>query len=122
MSPSKAHHDFVHWYVDGKDENTPYDFSSILTASIRLIAKWHEHTKYAVQFNLNGADGTIAQQNVYAGDTVQKPDNPTRTGYNFVHWYVSGGDENNIAICFPSDVCPRGLIVGCFPRILQYEV
>lgn len=38
--PAKASATFVHWYVDGEDENTAYDFSTPVTGNITMKAKW----------------------------------------------------------------------------------
>jgi uncharacterized repeat protein (TIGR02543 family) len=41
---------------------------------------------YTVTFNTNGGS-SIESQRVYQGNTVVKPTNPTRDGYEFVNWY-----------------------------------
>ena len=95
--PEKEGYIFVGWYTeDGK----AFDFNTVLTSNIKLIAKWKpiENTKYQVTFDANGGthttmDGgnTILVQFTEINGTVLKPVNPQRNGYNFVGWYTEDG-------------------------------
>ena len=47
---------------------------------------------YNVSFNINGADsGTIASQTINGGEKINKPADPTKSGYMFAGWFA---DEN----------------------------
>ncbi len=72
------------WYLN----NTKFDFTSDITKSITLVAKWEEDPeikRYTVKFDSDG--GTkIDDQRVIATKTVTEPTAPTKTGYKFVEW------------------------------------
>lgn len=85
--PVKADKVFKWWYLN--DENTAYDFSTVLTSDITLTAKWVE--SYTVSFAGDGID--IADVNVEKGSTVSEPDTPVRTGYVFDYWYSDDINE-----------------------------
>lgn len=44
--------------------------------------------KYNVKFNSNGGT-SVTSQKVDQGGVVTKPNNPTRTGYEFLDWYIN---------------------------------
>ena len=72
-----------------EDKNSSYG-----TVDITLVCVEIPHT---VTFSSNGS--TYRQYEVYDGDTVSRPSNPSRTGYTFGGWYISGPTRS------PS--CPR---------------
>ena len=45
--------------------------------------------KYTVTFNSNGGSA-VASQTITEGDKATKPQNPTRSGYNFGGWLLNG--------------------------------
>lgn len=51
-------------------------------------------TLYNVTFNLQGHGSAIAQQQKKAGSLVDKPTDPTETGWNFGGWYKEAGCSN----------------------------
>lgn len=50
-----------------------------------------EKTKYTVAFATDGGS-VVTSQDVYKGDTVPKPTDPTRDGYTFAGWQQDGSD------------------------------
>lgn len=56
---------------------------------------------YTVSFNMNGHGTEISSQQVVAGHSVTKPNNPTDTGYTFIRWYTT---NENTAYNFQSSV------------------
>ena len=98
---------FVRWYyVDAKNTNQTYDFSTLVTDPITLNAEWvQQHT---VSFNMNGHGAVIKPVTVDDGDTVSAPDPaPTAEGYEFGGWYIdvgcSAGREANFTAAISSD-------------------
>lgn len=79
---------FLGWYLDG----VKYDFSTPVTARITLIAKWKkvdgDKKQYDVLFETNGGS-KIPNQSVWEGDKVLKPNNPTKSCYEFAGWYTN---------------------------------
>ena len=98
---------FVRWYyVDAKNTNQTYDFSTLVTDPITLNAEWvQQHT---VTFNMNGHGAVIKPVTVDDGGTVSAPyPAPTAEGYAFGGWYTdvdcSTGREANFTAAISSD-------------------
>lgn len=75
---------------------TEDDFEEGTVLAARLIFGGTEYirlTQYAVTFDLDGAEGSIAPQTVNAqnGYLATKPADPAREGYVFEGWYLSDG-------------------------------
>ncbi|MCH5148139.1 MAG: InlB B-repeat-containing protein [Clostridiales bacterium] len=94
---------FDYWYAD--DEETPYDFSTPVTAELTLHACWKVDTRPLVTFNLGteGRNKTYALQRVEEGGHATKPEtDPDIDGYLFAGWYTEDGsaefDFENTAI------------------------
>lgn len=82
-------------YVDKAKEDrvVEEDYAELSVAEngeISLIAAGSISDKVTVSFDLNydGATGAPEDQEIDSGETVEKPSNPTRTGYNFGGWYT----------------------------------
>lgn len=86
-NPSRNGYNFAGWLLNGKE----YDFNSIVTGNITLEAKWVEVKKnnYTVTFNSNGGTA-VSSQTVVEGSKVSKPNDPTKSGYNFKGWLLNG--------------------------------
>lgn len=66
-----------------------------------------EPTTYIVTFDYNyGNKGTYTTVTVKDGQTVDRPDNPTRSGYTFAGWYTqaTGGEKFDFDIAVTGDV------------------
>ncbi len=86
-NPNKTGYRFVEWQLNGN----AYDFNSAVTANITLVAKWEStdnKKEYTVSFNSNGGS-TVAKQTIKEGGKVNKPNDPTRSGYRFVEWQLN---------------------------------
>lgn len=82
-APTKLGHAFNGWYSDN-NFNTPYVFSTVVTQSLILYAKWTVNP-YTLSFNANGgADVAAITQNF--GTVVTLP-TTTKLGYDFAGWY-----------------------------------
>lgn len=82
--PSNLHKDgytLVGWYLDNTYQNE-YDFNTPITSDLTLYAKWVV-SEYKVTFN----GTTLPDVEVKHGEHIEKPSNPTKTGYTFVGWY-----------------------------------
>jgi uncharacterized repeat protein (TIGR02543 family) len=87
--PTKTGHTFAGWFIDDNTFNTSYDFSSVVTDSNVLYAKWTVNS-YTIIFDGNGGTGTMDSQNVSFGSIVTL--NPL--GYNFNDRTFDGWSNN----------------------------
>ena len=87
-APTRDGYGFVHWVLQG--QTTAFDFDTPITANITLAAVWSAVT-FTVTFNADGGSPTPAMQTVGEGgrETLPTPE-PTRDGYDFVHWSLQG--------------------------------
>ncbi|MCL2569340.1 MAG: InlB B-repeat-containing protein, partial [Oscillospiraceae bacterium] len=92
-NPTRTGYSFVRW-MDESD--VTFVFTTPITTNRTLRAEWLP--EYLVTFQRN--DGTGAQHGspvtVVSGQTVARPADPTRAGYNFVRWI----DETNAEFVF----------------------
>ncbi len=89
-SPTKDGFIFIDWCVD-KGLSQPWKFSiEPVVEDITVYAKWEDASmvkKAKVVFDLNGGDSApIPEQEVPDRGRVAKPENPTKTGFDFVGW------------------------------------
>ena len=95
-NPQKDGYIFIGWYknLDDKEE---FDFNETVKSDITLRAKWekenntnlNEKKYYKITFNSNGGSKIISQE-VKEGESVKRPNNPTKKGYTFVYWQIDG--------------------------------
>ena len=89
IDPKKDGYIFIEWLLDGKS----YDFNSVVDKDITLTANWTEDVPekelVKVTFNTDGGT-TVANAVIEKGSKVSKPENPTKEGYTFVEWQLSG--------------------------------
>ncbi|MGL4981275.1 MAG: InlB B-repeat-containing protein [Treponemataceae bacterium] len=83
--PTKEDHIFSSWFTDFQLDQE-YDFSTEVTKSFTLHAKWILSVA-TVRFNSKGG-GILPNQKISIGDNVQKPTDPTRKGYLFGKWCI----------------------------------
>jgi uncharacterized repeat protein (TIGR02543 family) len=82
-APARTGYRFDGWYADG----SLYDFSSLVTGPVDLVAHW-TRTTFTVSFNPAGGNPLPADQTVGYGLRATDPGAPTRTGYTFGGWYL----------------------------------
>ncbi len=88
---------FIGWYsaAENGDEVVALDTDIITRAdadgNIKIYAVYSD--VYTVTFDADGGElaQTTLPQNVKRGEKIQKPDDPTRSGYAFVGWKAQGG-------------------------------
>lgn len=82
--PTKAGYDFQGWYLNG----ALYEFDLPVNANITLEAKWQEvEVGHKVTFDSKGGS-TVDPVYVEEGQLLEKPDNPTKSGNEFLGWYL----------------------------------
>jgi len=86
VNPTKEGYTFAGWYYDNNTFKQKCTFENPVNEDITVYAKWNK-ASYTVTFNSNG--GTeIDKIKVYHGEKIPTPDNPVKTGYNFLGWYT----------------------------------
>ncbi|MCQ2796265.1 MAG: InlB B-repeat-containing protein [Bacilli bacterium] len=83
------------WTTDTFDTDTQFTFGAEgtgtqVTGDLTLFAKWPAIKQYTVSFWDDSADPVeyvTLKQIVNHGEKVQRPENPTKTGYTFVKWH-----------------------------------
>jgi uncharacterized repeat protein (TIGR02543 family) len=90
--PTKVGYGFAYWFNETTGDE--WNFNMVITANLNLKAKWNIN-QYSVTFNAdNGTENTI--QTVTEGNKAIKPEDPTKSGYDFVCWFNEAtGDEWN---------------------------
>ena len=82
--PTKEGYTFNGWLLD--DE--PFDFSNKITEDITLVASWIEGSgDITIEFEV---DGTMKKMLIESGQTLTRPEDPVKEGYEFLGWYLDG--------------------------------
>ena len=91
-NPTRPGYTFGGWYTDNNTFAKAFLFTTPITASITLYAKWtvNSSTTYTVTFK----DGSNTYKTITAtsGYTISLPTNPSRSGYTFNGWFDSNGN------------------------------
>lgn len=85
--PIKEGYTFNGWYLNNK----LYDNKTKIKANLTLEAKF-AITKYLVTFDDD--NGNVSSIEVEYNKSVSKPDNPIRSGYTFLGWYLDNNKYN----------------------------
>lgn len=102
-------HNFDYWSYN----NLEYDFNTIVTKDITLIAKWSIKT-YQIIFSSNGS--IVEPQTVNYGEKIVQPSNPTYGNREFLYW-----SYNNVEYDFNTEVYKDMVLIANFSKI-RYEV
>ena len=84
VAPTREGYKFAAWSLGDRS----YSFEEAVTNNITLTAVWIADT-YTVNFDSAGGS-YVAGQSVRYGQTVAEPAAPTRSGYDFAGWRLSG--------------------------------
>ena len=87
-NPAKEDYKFVGWYLD-MECTEPADelLSKQITDDVTVYAKWRELKTFTVTFDTFG-EGYIEPITVKEGNLIPLPEEPVKTGYTFVGWYL----------------------------------
>lgn len=70
-----------------------YDFSTPVKDDVTLVAQWEKSKKWTITFDVNGGNTPApANQQIFDGDHIVKPTDPTREGYIFQGWTTVKND------------------------------
>ncbi|MDR2419374.1 MAG: InlB B-repeat-containing protein [Treponema sp.] len=97
--PTKDGYTFANWYRD-KEKKTRWDFDlDVVVQDTTLYAKWVEGKDvkpFKVTFDVDGGTPAPKEQEVFNGEPLTKPTNPTKEEHIFDGWY-NGDDEWDFA-------------------------
>ncbi len=122
-NPTKQHYDFNYWYAD--DSNTAFNFTTPITSSFTLTAKFTIR-QYTITVNPNNGVDSSYSVVVNSGATLTRPTlDPTKpdsgsTFYTFNYWYKNN-DINN-AYNFDSIVTSSFELKAKFTGTVTYIV
>ena len=84
-APTWEGHTLEGWYKEEACTNLWNFTTDTVTSDMTLYANWTLNT-YTVSFNTQGGS-TVPAQTVSHGEMVNKPADPTKTGFAFTNWY-----------------------------------
>ncbi|MCL2417117.1 MAG: InlB B-repeat-containing protein [Bacteroidales bacterium] len=85
--PTRTGFTFEGWYTDTTYTTAWFFATSVVTSDTTLFARWEVIT-HTITFNSQGGSN-VTNQTVDHGETVERPTDPTRTGFTFEGWYTS---------------------------------
>ena len=88
-APTRKDHELVNWTLNG----APYNFETLVTADIELVAQWKVNsstTQHNVVFMAYGGKPEPEAQMVVDGAQVNRPVDPAKNGFRFVGWNSNG--------------------------------
>lgn len=100
-APARDHYQFAGWYesVDsGVTLNAnPFDFATKIDADVTLYAKWTADS-YTLAFDTAGGSAAPTGQTVAYDAKASEPTAPTKAGYSFAGWALSGRAADNVEL------------------------
>ena len=89
--PIKEGYTFKEWRENG----VLYNFNDKVMSDITLDAIYTKDApkEYIITFNTDGGSN-IPSQTIEEGNTVQKPSNPIKEGFEFIRWELNGTEYN----------------------------
>ena len=90
-NPTRTGYSFDNWYTAATGGSV-VSWPLTVSGDITVYARWTEESTPASRFTVTfdaGGGSSIAPVTVDIGSTVNKPANPTRTGYSFDNWYTA---------------------------------
>lgn len=88
---TKKGYDFAGWYTNS-NKTQAFKSAFMPANNLTLYAKWTA-SEFELEFETNG--GTIIEAQTYQyGSQIQRPEDPSKEGYDFVNWYEDKNFEN----------------------------
>lgn len=93
--PTRENFTFLGWFTGDTVNDGQFTNVSPVTKDITLYARWQAKTKYRITFDTQNGD-PMQPAEYFAGQTVEKLPDPTRTDYDFVGWYYDEAFERPV--------------------------
>jgi uncharacterized repeat protein (TIGR02543 family) len=90
--PTKIGYVFGGWYTSRNGGGTQLTYSTLVTSSGTVYAKWTASSGFTVTFDADGGTPATQTKMVASGGSVgfsSMPNEPTKNGYVFDGWYTS---------------------------------
>jgi uncharacterized repeat protein (TIGR02543 family) len=115
--PTKTDYTFSGWYTDNTTFENAYTFGTMPAGSITLYAKWVSAASSAtVTYDSNGGS-EVSSEVVTLNALATEPTDPTKTGYTFLRWTLSGVEWN-----FASDTVNEDITLVAVWTINEYTI
>jgi uncharacterized repeat protein (TIGR02543 family) len=88
--PTKTDFTFSGWYTDNNTFENAYTFSTMPAGSITLYAKWVSAASSATVTYDSAGGSEVSSEVVTLNGLATEPTDPTREGYSFLRWTLSG--------------------------------
>jgi len=85
-SATSLSHSFDGWYTDPINGTEVTTLAGGEIGDVTLYAHWTAN-KYTVSFNSNGGSSVTPIDNILYNETITKPSDPTKLGFDFENWY-----------------------------------
>ena len=95
---SRTGYSFHGWYTENEFVNK-FDFTTPITSNITLYA-FFEIKTFKVNFHAHGGSA-VDSQTVNYGETVTRPNNPTKDGFGFLGWFVDSAGTTEFDFTTP---------------------
>lgn len=83
---------FAGWKVQSVEDLLDAGTVIGISSDITLVAQWKEKESYTVTFDTNGGS-EVASQKVKEGEYATRPDNPSKSGCEFIEWCYMEEDQ-----------------------------
>lgn len=83
---------FAGWKVQSVEDLLEAGTVIGISSDITLVAQWKEKEPYTVTFDTNGGS-EVAPQKVKEGEYATRPDNPSKSGCEFIEWCYMEEDQ-----------------------------
>lgn len=96
--PTRDGFSFTGWY---DEDGSPFNFATLIVKNVKLTAHWLSNSTFKVEYDKNGGDGTVPEDNVQyadgAGATVKDKGGLTAPkGKVFLGWATEATDPTKI--------------------------
>ena len=115
-APTREGYRFEGWFDYA---NVRWDFeNTAVTGAMKLTAKWTQIFTVTFDLDYEGAEA-IPPQYVDEGKMAEQPDDPRRTGFTFLYWYLDDKDE---AFDFENEAIVKDITLTAKWEVLTHTV
>jgi|GEM_PF-5602077 len=120
--PTRTDYTFISWNTGSEITSPIFDFNTPIEADTTIWATWNSvetPVQYIVSFDLNYASSpSFPSITLNAGQTIDKPSDPSRTGYTFLNWTTDSAGTN--AFTFGNPINANVSLFAQWEQIIAY--
>lgn len=117
VDPTKTDFTFGGWYTDNTTFENAYTFDTMPAGNITLYAKWVSAATSATVTYDSAGGSEVSSEVVTLNGLATEPTDPTREGYSFLRWTLSGVEWN-----FAVDTVTEDITLVAVWTINQYTI